>query len=76
MFSEEERKQLIELLEKRLDVTLGEIRTNFGMQCSPNAVHKLVKALGLVFIKNAQSEGEGLRGHRTRTTKMKKIPAK
>lgn len=76
MFSEEERKQLIELLEKKPDVTLGEIRTHFGKQCSLNAVHKLVKALGFVFKKNTQSEGAGSRGHRTRSTKMEKLPAK
>lgn len=76
MFSEEEREQLVELLEKRPDMTLDEIRTHFGKQCSLNAVHKIVKALGFVFKKNSQSEGAGARGHRTHTTKMENIPAK
>ena len=51
MFSEEERKLLVELLEKRPDITLDEIRMHFGKQCSLNAVHKIVKALGFVFKK-------------------------
>lgn len=51
MFSAEERKQLVELLEKRPDITLDEIRMHFGKQCSLNAVHKIVKALGFVFKK-------------------------
>ena len=76
MFSEEERKQLVELLTKKPDTTLDEIRRHFGKQCSLNAVHKLVKALGFVFKKNSQSEGAGSRGHRTRTTEMEKISAK
>ena len=51
MFSEEERILLVELLEKRPDITLDEIRMHFGKQCSLNAVHKIVKALGFVFKK-------------------------
>ena len=51
MFSEEERKQLVELLEKRPDMTLDEIRMHFDKQCSLNAVHKIVKALGFVLKK-------------------------
>ena len=53
MFSAEERKQLVELLEKRPDITLDEIRMHFGKQCSLNAVHKIVKALGFVFKKGS-----------------------
>lgn len=38
MFSE----QFVELLEKRPDMALDEIRTHFGKQCFLNAVHKLL----------------------------------
>ena len=56
MFSAEERKQLVELLEKRPDMTLDEIRMHFGKQCSLNAVHKIVKALCFVFKKTLRSK--------------------
>lgn len=76
IFSTEERKQLIELLEKSQDITLDEIRMHFGKQCSLNAVHKIVKALGFVFKKNSQSEGTGSHGHRTHTTTVENFSAK
>ena len=61
MFSEEEREQLVELLEKRPDMTLDEIRTHFGKQCSLNVVHKIVKALGFVFKKLSERKSRSAR---------------
>jgi len=60
MFSDEERKKIIELINNRADVTLEEIRSHFAKNCSLNAIHKLLKVLGFVFKKNSE-------GKRTRT---------
>lgn len=51
MFTDEWRKQLIELICKNSDATLNEVPAHFGKQCFLNAVHKLVTALGFVFKK-------------------------
>lgn len=60
IFSEEELKQLSELLEKNVDMTLAEIREHFKKECSLVTIHKTVVKLGFVFKKNAK-------GKRTRT---------
>ena len=64
-FSDEEKTQLRELLEKEVDITLEEIRQHFCKNCSLVAIHKLVIKLGFVFKKNSK-------GQRTRTRRYKK----
>ncbi|MDR2111538.1 MAG: hypothetical protein LBQ62_00290 [Candidatus Accumulibacter sp.] len=51
IFSDEERQELIELVGKRVDMTLEEMRSHFAKDCSLNAIHKLVKSPGFVFKK-------------------------
>ncbi len=64
-FSDEEKVQLRELIEKKVDITLEEIRQHFSKNCSLVAIHKHVIKLGFVFKKNSQ-------GKRTRTRRYKK----
>lgn len=61
-FSDEEKAQLQELLEKNVDMTLEEIRQHFSKNCSLTAIHKIVVKLGFVFKKN--SKGERTRSRR------------
>jgi transposase len=63
IFSDEERQELIGLIEKRVDMTLEEIRLHFAKDCSLNAIHKLVKSLGFVFKKNAEGKRARSRKH-------------
>ena len=64
-FTDEEKSQLRELLEKNVDMTLEEIRQHFSKNCSLVAIHKHVIKLGFVFKKNSQ-------GERTRKRRYKK----
>ena len=65
IFSDEERKELIELINNRVDMTLKEIREHFAKDCSLNAIHKLLKSLGLVFKKNSESKRTRTRRYRS-----------
>ncbi|MDR2051465.1 MAG: helix-turn-helix domain-containing protein [Deltaproteobacteria bacterium] len=65
LFSEEERQKLAELLDKNVDMTLEEIRSYFTKECSLNAIHKLVKSLGVASKKN--SGGKRARSRRWRS---------
>ena len=56
IFSNEERNELVELIKKRVDITLEEIRLHFAKDCSLQAIHKLLKTLGFVFKKNAEGK--------------------
>lgn len=60
MFSQKELEELTKLIKENVDITLTEIREHFGKNCSLNAIHKHVKALGFVYKKNSE-------GKRTRT---------
>lgn len=64
-FSDEEQKQLGELLESDVDITLSEIKQHFGKDCSLTAIHYHVVKQGYVYKKNSQSQ-------RTRTRRCKK----
>ena len=74
IFSTEERKQHVELLEKRSDITLDEIRMHFGKQCSLNAVHKIVKALGFMLEKTLRARDRSARTS-SHTTTMENFSA-
>ena len=67
VFSETELKQLSELLEKNVDLTLAEIKEHFGIQCSLVAIHKTLIKLGFVFKKNSEGKRARARGHKTAT---------
>lgn len=56
VFTDIELKQLSELLEERVDLTLAEIKEHFHKRCSLTAIHKTVVKLGFVFKKNAESQ--------------------
>jgi transposase len=60
-FAEVESLQLSELLKKRVDLTLAEIKEHFHKQCSLVAVHDTVAKLGLVFKKRRGPANEGAR---------------
>ena len=67
VFSETELKQLSELLEKNVDLTLAEIKEHFGIQCSLVAIHKTLIKLGFVFKKNSEGKRTRARGHSSAT---------
>ncbi len=50
-FSDEEQKQLGELLESDVDITLSEIKQHFGKDCSLTAIHYHVVKQGYVYKK-------------------------
>lgn len=63
IFSEAERRELIELIGKQPDITLEELRSHFMKACSLNAIHKLLKSLGFVVKKNSSGQRTRTRGH-------------
>ena len=55
VFTDAELEQLAEMLRKRVDMTLVEIREYFGKSCSLVAIHKTVVKLGFVFKKTLKA---------------------
>ena len=62
-FTDSELKQLSDLLEKNVDLTLAEIKEHFCKQCSVVAIHKTLARLGFVFKKNAEGKRTRSRRH-------------
>lgn len=54
-FTSEELEHLSNLIEKKVDITLEEIRESFGKTCSLVAIHKIVKKLGFVYKKTLRA---------------------
>ena len=63
VFTDAEMKQLSDLLEKNVDLTLAEIREHFRKSCSLVAIHKTVVKLGFVFKKNSAGKRTRTRGY-------------
>lgn len=53
VFTPEEKKKLIELLEQNVDLTLVEIKDIFKKECTLWAISKLIRKLGFTYKKNA-----------------------
>jgi transposase len=62
VFTDAELEQLADLLGKKVDLTLAEIREHFCKACSLAAIHKTVVKLGFVFKKNSAGERTRTRG--------------
>jgi transposase len=67
IFTDAELRQLAELLEKQVDLTLAEIRERFHKQCSLVAIHNTVAKLGFVFKKNSEGKRTRARGYKATT---------
>lgn len=63
IFTDDEKKALIELFQNDVDITLEEIRERFGKNCSLVAIHKTIVKLGFVFKKNSAGKRTGTRGY-------------
>ena len=63
IFSEVERLEVIELIDKQPDITLEELRSHLAKKCSLNAIHKLLKSLGFVTKKNSTGKRARTRRH-------------
>jgi len=63
VFTATELEQLTDLLEKKVDVTLAEIREHFHKSCSLVAIHNTVVKLGFVLKKNSAGKRTRTRGH-------------
>jgi transposase len=61
VFTDDEKRQLGDLLKKNTDITLEEIRELFDKSCSLVAIHKTVVTLGFVFKKNSTGKRTGAR---------------
>lgn len=70
VFTSEEKEELVKLLSEDVDLTLAEIRTRFGKECSLVAIHKLLVKLGFVFKKNTEGKRTGARRHRQEQARM------
>jgi transposase len=73
VFSDDEKKVLVELLNNNVDLTLAEIKTCFGKTCSLSTVHETTVKLGFVFKKNSEGKRAKPRGYSTRSTGMDRI---
>lgn len=67
IFTDVELRQLTELPEERVDITLAEIKEHFRKQCSLVAIHKTVVKLGFVFKKNSEGKRTRARGYKAAT---------
>jgi len=63
VFTTAELEQLADLLEKKVDMTLAEIREHFRKSCSLVAIHNTVVKLGFVLKKNSAGKRARTRGH-------------
>ena len=63
VFTDTELEELADLLGKKVDLTLAEIKEHFGKSCSLVAIHKTVMKLGFVFKKNTTGKRTRTRGH-------------
>ena len=62
VFTDTELAQLADVLRKKVDLTLAEIREHFHKSCSLAAIHKTVVKLGFVFKKNSAGKRTRARG--------------
>ena len=74
IFSEAERREIVELIGKQPDITLEELRSHFAKACSLNAFHKLLKTLGFVVKKNSAGKRARTRGHNPGQSGMGGVP--
>lgn len=75
-FSDEEQKQLGELLESDVDITLSEIKQHFGKDCSLTAIHYHVVKQGYVYkktLKASEQEREDVKKARAEWIKFQNI---
>jgi len=63
VFTDAELEQLADVLRKKVDLTLAEIREHFRKSCSLAAIHKTVVKLGFVFKKNSAGKRTRTRGY-------------
>ena len=56
VFSQSEHEQVKTMLQEKPDITLVEIRERLNKKCCLDAVHNMVKRLGLTFKKNSKSK--------------------
>ena len=74
LFSEAERREMVELIGKQPDITLEELRSRFAKTCSLNAIHKILKVLGFVVKKNSAGKRARTRGYNPGQSGMGRIP--
>ena len=67
VFTGAELERLADLLRKKVDLTLAEIREHFHKTCSLVAIHNTVVKLGFAFKKNAAGQRTRTRGHSSST---------
>ena len=63
VFTDVELKQLADVLQNNVDLTLAEIRERFCKACSLTAIHNTLVKLGFVFKKNSAGKRTRTRGH-------------
>ena len=56
VFSQSEHEQVKTMIQEKPDITLVEIRERLNKKCCLDAVHNMVKRLGLTFKKNSKSK--------------------
>ena len=56
VFSPSEHEQVKALIREKPDITLVEIREHLNKKCCLDAVHNMVKRIGLTFKKNSKSK--------------------
>lgn len=74
IFSEAERREIVELIGKQPDITLEELRSHFAKACSLNAIHKLLKILGFVVKKNSAGKRTRTQGYNSGQSGMGRVP--
>ena len=62
-FTDSEQTSLVDLLGKKVDLTLAEIKEFFHKSCSLVAIHKTVVKLGFAFKKNSAGKRTRAPGH-------------
>lgn len=60
-FTEEHRLQTRQLVDRQPDITLCEIREQLDLNCTVQAIHYLLKRMGMTFKKNTSRQRAGTR---------------
>lgn len=60
-FTAEHRLQIRQLVDRQPDITLCEIREQLDLNCTVQAIHYLLKRMGLTFKKNTSRQRAGTR---------------
>lgn len=71
-FTSEELEELKSLMEKKVDMTLEEIKVHFKKDCCLSAIHRMLVKLGYRYKKNLKSQRAGACRYKAKAGRMER----